>query len=44
MILDLEGKSFMENGEWLEREEYDGAENWALKAYPKFENIISRWD
>ena len=41
---ELYGFVALENGEWLEREEYDGAENWALKAYPKFENIISRWD
>lgn len=35
---------------WLEREEYDGAENWAYKKYPKitsgkgFDNIIGSWD
>lgn len=35
---------------WLERKEYDGAENWAYKKYPKiksgkdFDKIIGCWD
>ena len=35
---------------WLEREEYDGAEHWAYKKYPKitsgksFDKIVGSWD
>lgn len=37
---ELYGFVALECGEWLERYEYDGAESWSLKSYPKFENII----